>query len=161
VENGGSGGWLENIQLIIPLIIIVVFSIFLRRRRRTGASGSNADIVAGFLSDLNYNVKVSESMSTGMQSNKTYRTATWRRNFGKIDFLEPKLTEELTQAFILAEDANDRIAKSKQYKSTSYLMGMQTGKIMSLMGSAKQGLETWIRENYQTQAPQRRTGLFG
>lgn len=161
MDNGGAGGLLDNLQLIIPLVLIVVFGIFMRRRKK-GAGGSKTDVAFSLLSAVKNNQKLVESLSMNWQAKKKFSTSVWKVNENKIDFLGGRLQGELSTAFTLAEDCNDRIEKSKQYKSTSYMMGIPTDKLASSLAASKEGLEIWLRQNMQTEPPQRRRGgLFG
>lgn len=160
MENDGAGGLLGNLQLLIPLVIIAILGIFMRRRRAK-KGGSKAEVALSLLSDTQYNMKVAEALSVNWQSTKMFRTGTWSKNRDKVDFLDGRLREDLSTAYGLAEDYNRRIAKSKQYKSTSYLMGTEAGKLSSALAASKEGLETWLRQNLQAETSQRRRGPFG
>ena len=62
----------------------------------------------------------------------------------------------------MAEEYNERIVSAKKNNSTSYLMGIQTDKLAYELNKAKEGLEVWVRDNFQTEVFKgRKRGLFG
>lgn len=159
MENGSGGDWLQNLQLIIPIAIIIIFGIVMRRRQ---GGRTKLEVAGGLLRDVKYNLKMTDTLSSTWQTPKRLKTDNWSRNKDKIEFLEQSVQDELNNAFNIAEDYNQRITAAKQHKSTSYLMGIEPGKLSNSLAKSQEGLETWIRENYQTEISQRpRRGLFG
>lgn len=159
MDNGAGGGILENIGLLIPIIVIIVLGILMRRR---GGAKTNLEVAIGLLSDIKHNQKITDSLSSTWQVKKKFKTGNWSRNKDKIDFLDEQLQHEIVDAFSLAEDYNQRIDEAKRQKSTSYLMGIQADKMGDSLTKSREGLEVWVRENFQTELFQRRRrGLFG
>ena len=157
-ENGTGGGLMQNLQLLIPLIIILVLGIQMRRLR---GARSNLEVAVGLVSDVKYNLKVLNAFSASRPSFKKLKTGNWKKNNAKIVFLDQELQNSLTSAFTSALDYNDRLAQAKQQKSTSYMLGVDTAKLVEALTKSQEGLTVWIRENYQTEMVRRRRGLFG
>ena len=115
----------------------------------------------GLLSEINHNLKVTDAYSSDWRVKKRFKTGNWDRNKEKIDFLDEQLQMNISSAFGLAEDFNQRIDDAKQHKSTSYLAGIPVDKMTEPLTKSKQGLTEWIQANFQTElAQRRRRGLF-
>ena len=158
MDNGAAGSFWENFALLIPIIIIIIFGILMRRRR---GGRTRLEVAIGLLSEINHNMKITEAYSSDWQTKKKFKTGNWNRNQDKIDFLDQDLQNNLSNAFGLAEEFNQRIDEAKQHKSASYLAGIQPVKMTEPLTRSKQGLTEWIQANFQTEMSQRRRGLFG
>jgi len=158
VDNGDTGGFLDSLKFLIPIVIIFILGILMKRRQ---AGKSNIEVAIGLLSDTKHNLKITDSLSSTWEVKKKFKTGNWNKNQGKIDFLDERLQDDIYTAFSLAEDYNERIVAARQHKSTSYLMGIQADKLGSALTASRDGLEEWVRENFQSQTTQRRRGLFG
>lgn len=158
MDNGAASSFWENFGLLIPIIIIIIFGILMRRRR--GAK-THLEVAIGLLSEINHNLKVTDAYSANWRVKKRFKTGNWNRNKDKIDFLDEQLQMNMSSAFDLAEDFNQRIDDAKQHKSTSYLAGIPVDKMIEPLTKSKQGLTEWIQANFQTEMFQRRRrGLF-
>lgn len=158
-EQGTEGGLMQNLQLLIPLAIILILGIWMRRRR---GARSNLEIAVGLVSDVRYNLKVINVFSSTTPSYKKLKTGTWQKNSAKIEFLDEQLRNSIVTAFTAAVDYNNRVSESKQRKSSAYMLGVDTGKMVDAFGKSQEGLSSWIKENWQVEMRQRRRpGLFG
>lgn len=151
---GGENQW----YILIPLIILIVFMFFSRRRK---AERTDTDIAGSLFYDVNTNLKLVESVSSGGRPSK-FKTDSWKRNSEKIDFLDASLRGDLADAFTLAETFNQEIEAAKKYKSSTYLTTINVDKLKSPLTKSKQGLEGWLKVNMQQQGPDAgRRGCMG
>lgn len=152
---GGEGNqWM----LIIPLIIIVVYSLFFRRRK---AEGTQMEIASSLFFDISENLRIAEDF--GFQKRpKKFRTGSWQRNSEKVDFLETSLLSDLDEVFTLAESFNQEIDAAKKQKSNIYLSGVDVHKIEGPLTKSKEGLQQWLKTNMQQAGPDAgRRGCMG
>ena len=159
MDNGAAGSFWENFGLLIPIIIIIIFGILMKRRR---GGKSRLEVAVGLLSEVNHNLKAIDTVSSDWQVKKKFKIRNWNRNQDKIDFLDEELQDNLSSAFSLAEGYNNKIDEAKQHKSTSYLAAIQPDKMREPLTKSKDGLTEWVQANFQTELLQRRRrGLFG
>ena len=159
MDNGADGSFWQNFGLLIPIIIIIIFGILMRRR---GGGKTHLEVAVSLLSEVNHNLKVMDAFSSNWRVKKRFKTGNWNRNQDKTDFLDEELQDNLSDAFSLAEDFNQRVIEAKQHKSTSYLAGIQVDKLREPLTKSKEGLTEWVQANFQTEMSQRRRrGLFG
>ena len=145
--------------IIIPIIILIVLSFVMRRRRP--AEKTDTEIAGSLFLDANENLKLAESFSFQRRPKK-FRTGSWQRNSEKVDFLDASLRSSLADAFGLAEDFNQEIEAAKKYKSTIYLSGVDVHKLEEPLTKSKQGLEEWLKANIQQTGPEAgRRGCMG
>lgn len=152
---GGEGNqWM----LIIPLIIIVVYSLFFRRRK---AEGTQMEIASSLFFDISENLRIAEDFSFQKRPKK-FRTGSWQRNSEKVDFLETSLLSDLDEVFTLAESFNQEIDAAKKQKSNIYLSGVDVHKIEGPLTKSKEGLQQWLKTNMQQAGPDAgRRGCMG
>ena len=136
--------------ILIPIIILIVLSFVMRRRRP--AEKTDAEIAGTLFLDVNENLKLAESFSFQRRPKK-FRTGSWQRNSEKVDFLGASLRSSLADAFGLAEDFNQQIDAAKKYKSTIYLSGVDVRKLEGPLTKSKEGLEEWLKANMQQMGP--------
>ena len=149
----------ENWYILIPLVILIVFTFFFRRRR--GAERTDAEIAGSLFQDVNNNLRLVESISSGGRPSK-FKTDSWKRNSEKIDFLDASLRGDLADTFTLAETFNQEIEAAKKYKSSTYLTTINVDKLNGPLTKSKQGLEGWLKVNMQHQGPDAgRRGCMG
>lgn len=141
-----GGQW----QWLIPLIIIIVLSFVMRRRRP--AEKTPQDIASSLLMDVVANQRALEKFETQKRPKKL-RLGSWQRNSEKIDFLEPSLRSTLAEAFRQIEDFNLRVESAKMYKSTSYLFGVNIERLEGPLTKSREGLEEWLRANIEQAGP--------
>ena len=141
-----GGQW----QWLIPLIIIIVLSFVMRRRRP--AEKTPQDIASSLLMDVVANQRALEKFETQKRPKKL-KLGSWQRNSEKIDFLEPSLRSTLAEAFRQIEDFNLRVESAKMYKSTSYLFGVNIERLDGPLTKSREGLEEWLRANIEQAGP--------
>jgi hypothetical protein len=143
-----TGG--EQWQWLIPLIIIIVLSFVMRRRRP--AEKTPQDIASSLLMDVVANQRALEKFETQKRPKKL-QFGSWQRNSEKIDFLEPSLRSTLADTFRQIEDFNLRVESAKMYKSTSYLFGVNVEKLQGPLAKSREGLEEWLKANIEQAGP--------
>lgn len=129
--------------IIIPIIILIVLSFVMRRRR---AEKTDQEIVGSLFMDVNENLRLMERFSYRGRPKK-FKTDSWKRNSEKIGFLDQSLQNTLSQAFTLAEDFNLQIDAAKKQRANIYLTGVDAHKLEAPLTKSKEGLEEWIRSN--------------
>ena len=143
---------------IIPLIVLVVLSIVMKRRK---SEKTPQEIASSLFSDINSNQQIVEGFAFQGRPKKL-QLGSWQRNNAKLDFLEPSLRSSLASTFRLSEDFNMQIESAKTYQSSSYLEGISVDKLKRSMEESKQGLEDWIKSNMQQAGPDAgRRGCMG
>lgn len=140
----------EQWSWLIPLIIIIVLSFVMRRRRP--AEKTPQDIASSLLMDVMANQRALEKFDTQKRPKKL-QLGSWKRNSEKIDFLEPSLRSTLTDTFRQIEDFNLRVESAKMYKSTSYLFGVNIEKLQQPLEKSREGLEEWLKANIEQVGP--------
>jgi len=146
-------------SILIPIIILIVLSFVMRRRRP--AEKTDPAIAGSLFLDVNENLKLAESFSFQRRPKK-FRTGSWQRNSEKVDFLDVSLRSSLADAFGLAEGFNQEIESAKKYKSTIYLSGVDVQKLEGPLTKSKEGLEEWLKANMQQTGPEAgRRGCMG
>ena len=144
---GGEGG--SQWTFIIPLIILIVFSIFMRRRR---SENTPQDIAASLLNDLNANQGIIDRFGTDAKPTKL-KTGSWERNNNKLGFLDDATRTNVSNFFKMAEDFNMQIETAKHYKTTSYLSGINVERIKEPLAKSREGLQEWMKVNMQQAGP--------
>jgi tRNA/tmRNA/rRNA uracil-C5-methylase (TrmA/RlmC/RlmD family) len=129
--------------IIIPIIILIVLSFVMRRRR---AEKTDPEIVGSLFMDVNENLRLMERFSVRGRPKK-FKTDSWNRNSEKIGFLPQSLQENLSQVFRLAEEFNQSIDAAKKQRANIYLTGVDAHKLEAPLTKSKEGLEEWIRSN--------------
>ena len=145
-DFGEGSQWM----ILIPIIILIVLSFVMRRRRP--AEKTDPEIAGSLFLDVNENLKLAESFSLQRRPKK-FMTGSWQRNSEKVDFLDASLRSSLADAFGLAEDFNQEIESAKKYKSTIYLSGVDVHKLEEPLTKSKEGLEEWLKANIQQAGP--------
>jgi len=151
---GESNQW----TIIIPIIILVVLSVVMRRRRP--AEKTEPEIVGGLFMDVNENLRLMGSFSLRGRPKK-FKTDSWKRNSEKVGFLAQSLRDTLSQAFTLAEDFNQRIDRAKKERASVYLTGIDVHRLEAPLTESKKGLEEWIRANMPLDTGAGRRGCMG
>ena len=144
--GGGDNQW----QIILPLIIFVIFAMFMRRRK---AERTDTEVASSLLMDIHENLKVVESF--GYQKKpKKFKVGSWQRNSSKLGFLEPALLTDLTEAFNLAENFNQQIDMARKQKSDIYLSGLDVHKVEGPLTKSRDGLQKWLKARMQQAGPE-------
>ena len=128
---------------VVPVIILLVVNAFFRKQKQQQARLS---VVRSLLSEINYNQKLMEAFSLQWQTKK-FKTATWKRNKDKMDYIDSGLRYTLADAYEIAEGFNREIDAAKKHKSVSYLAGIRMDRLKEPLAKSKQGLEEWLALN--------------
>ena len=154
IFGGDSNQWM----FLIPLVIIIMWSLFFRRRK---AEGTEVEIASSLFFEISENLRIVEGFSTQKRPKK-FKTGSWQRNSEKVVFLEASLQEDLADAFNLAESFNQSIDLAKKQKSNIYLSGIDVHKLEEPLTKSKEGLQEWLKTNMQQAGPQAgRPGCMG
>ena len=129
--------------ILIPIILIVIFNVFFRRRK---AEKTQPEIAMSLLSEVVTNQQIAEAATKTTQIRK-FRTGSWQRNREKLDFLDEKLRDELAKAFNMAEEFNRAVDATRKFKSSSYLEGISVDRLKESFTRNRQGLEGWFELN--------------
>lgn len=152
--GAGSQQW----QIIIPIIILIVISIVMSRRRKV--EKTEPEIVGSLFLDVNENLRLMGGFSLRGRPKK-FKTDSWKRNSEKVGFLAQSLRDTLSQTFALAEDFNQRIDRARKERASVYLTGIDVHKLEAPLTKSKQGLEEWIRANMPLDTGAGRRGCMG
>lgn len=148
----------KNISALIPLILLVLFQIFVRRRR---SEKTHSEIVTNLLKEINHNQQLMEAFLVAWQTRK-FKSDIWQRNKNRLDFLDQHVQIALTGAYDLAEEFNREIISAKKFKSSSYLANVNVDKLREPLARSRQGLEDWLGLNAEQQgSPGVKRSLFG
>lgn len=154
---GFGDGW-QNLALIAVVIIILIASIFLKKRKGESAPML---IAMGLLREVDKNQKLMEAFLFHWKAKK-FKTETWKNNNAKFDFLDEELQIALSDAFEMAEEFNQQIEAARKHKTSSYLAAIQVDRLREPLAESRQGLEEWIQENWgKTELYPKRRGFFG
>ena len=152
---GGEGSqW----TVMLPLLVFVIFAIFMRRRK---TEGSDTEVASSLLIDINENLKQVGSFEY-QKKPKTFRAGSWQRNSTKLGFLDPELLADITNAFSMVETVNEQITRAKKEKSAIYLSGVDVHKLEEPLTKSRDGLQEWLKARIQQQGPEAgRRGCMG
>jgi hypothetical protein len=143
VDNGDFGDIGKTLIILIPLILLILFNIFFRRRK---GERTQPEIAISLLSEVALNQQIAEAFLQKAQVKK-FRTDSWQRNREKLDFLDQKLQDELAKTFNMAEEFNRAADDARKFKSSSYLLGVPVDKLKESLARSRQGLEQWFEAN--------------
>ena len=143
MDNGDLGDIGRNLIILVPIILLILFNIF--RRRRKGER-TEPEIAMSLLSEVAFNQQIVESFFQQGRATKL-RTGSWQRNKDKLEFLDQKLQENLAKTFSMAEEFNRALDASHKFKSSSYLEGISPDKLKDSLARSRQGLEEWFQSN--------------
>ena len=128
---------------LIPVIILILVNVFFRKQQE---QKRRLTVVKSLLSEIDYNQKLVEAFSFHWQAKK-FKTATWKRNKDKMDYIEQGLHTTLAGAYEIAEEFNREIDAAKKHKSASYLASIQVDRLSEPLAKSRQGLEEWLQLN--------------
>ena len=129
---------------MLPVIFFVVFNVLFRKQQE---QKKRVTVVKSLLSEIDYNQKLAESFSTGLQIKK-FKTATWDRNKDKLNYMDDEgLYSALVDSYEIAREFNREIDMAKNYKSTSYLASIKLDRLREPLARSKQGLQEWLERN--------------
>lgn len=143
MDFGDLGEIGKILAYLIPVIILILTNVFFRKQKQQKARLS---LVRSLLSEINYNQKLMDAFSLQWQTKK-FKTATWKRNKDKMDYIDPGLRYTLADAYEIAEGFNREIDAAKKHKSVSYLAGIRVDRLKEPLAKSKQRLEEWLALN--------------
>ena len=144
MENGDLGDIGSNLIILVPIVLVILFNIVLKKRR---GEKTQAEIALSLLADVTQNQRIVEAFIQQSQVKK-FRTDSWQRNRGKAEFLEPELREDLADTFGMAEEFNRAIDAARKYKSSSYLEGIPVDRLKESLDWSRQELAEWVQLNH-------------
>jgi len=128
---------------LIPVIVFILFNVLFKKQRE---QQRRMAVVKSLLSETDYNSKLAQSFSLRSQM-KRFKAATWKRNKGKIDYIDQSLHSTLANAYEIADEFNREIDAVKKHKSASYIAGIDTSRLIEPLAKSKRGLEEWLELN--------------
>jgi len=143
MDFGDLGEILENLVFLIPVIIIILTNFLFRKQKQ---QQTRLSVVRSLLSEIDYNQKLVESFSLKWQARK-FKTAAWKRNKDRMDYIDTGLRYILADAYEIAEEFNREIDAAKKHKSVSYLAGIRVDRLGKPLSKSKRGLEEWLELN--------------
>lgn len=133
---------LQNWTIILPVILIIVFQFFARKK---GPKTSNThDIARQLLRELGLNRKLAEIFTYHHRSKK-FISSTWKMVSTKVDFLDRPLQNRLSDTYMLIEDYNQQISSANKNRSASYLASIDVGRLTEMIGKCEDGLKGWLK----------------
>ena len=131
------------LSYLIPLIIFILFNVVFRKHRE---KQRQLGVVKSLLSEIEYNSNLVDSFSMRSQI-KNFKTATWKRNREKMDYIDQSLYSTLADAYEIADGFNREIDAAKKHKSASYIAGIDVSRLTKSLAKSKRGLEEWLELN--------------
>lgn len=128
---------------LIPVIMFLLFNVLFKKQRE---QQRRMAVVKSLLSETDFNSKLVDSFSFQSQM-KNFKTATWKKNKDKMDYVDPTLYSTLADAYEIADGFNREIDAARKHKSTSYIAGIDTRRLVEPLAKSRQGLEEWIELN--------------
>ncbi|MFC1894118.1 hypothetical protein ACFLYR_08950 [Chloroflexota bacterium] len=131
------------LSYLIPVIMFLLFNVFFKKQRE---QQRRMAVVKSLLSETDFNSKLVDSFSFQSQM-KNFKTATWKKNKDKMDYVDQTLYSILAGAYEIAEGFNREIDVARKYGSTSYIAGIDTRRLVEPLAKSRRGLEEWIELN--------------
>lgn len=131
------------LSYLIPLIIFILFNVVFKKHRE---KQRQLGVVKSLLSEIEYNSNLVDSFSMRSQM-KNFKTATWKRNREKMDYIDQSLYSTLADAYEIADGFNREIDAAKKHKSASYIAGIDVSRLTKPLAKSKQGLKEWLELN--------------
>ena len=128
---------------LVPAIILILTNVIFRKHKQ---QKERLSVARSLMSEIDYNQKLIDAFSMQWQTKK-FKTATWKRNKNKMDYIDPGLRYTLADAYEIAEEFNREIDTAKKHQSTSYLAGIRVDRLSEPLAKSKQGLEEWLQLN--------------
>ena len=151
-------GTVINVILGVLVVVALALNIFVKLRRSMRSPLGRVSLI---LVDVNRNEKLVENFGFHRGVGRM-KTGAWKKNQDKVDFLPQELRMELSQLFDMVKDVNERIDAARNFKSDSYMAGIDVSKLKAPLAKSKQQLQEWLQENMQNPEyqPKRRRGIF-
>jgi len=131
------------LSYLVPLIIFILFNVVFKKHRE---KQRQLGVVKSLLSEIEYNSNLVDSFSMRSQM-KNFKTATWKRNREKMDYIDQSLYSTLADAYEIADGFNREIDAAKKHKSASYIAGIDVSRLTKPLAKSKQGLKEWLELN--------------
>ena len=131
------------LSYLVPVVILLVVNVFFRKQQE---AKRRQQVVRSLLSEINYNQKLMEAFLVRWQAKK-FKTGSWKRNRGKMDYIDQDLHNTLASAYEIAEEFNREIGAARKHKSASYLANIQVDRLKEPLAKSRQGLEEWLELN--------------
>jgi hypothetical protein len=64
-----------------------------------------------------------------------------------MDYIDQAVHSTLADAYEIADEFNRDIDKAKKYKSSSYLAGIEVGRLKEPLAKSRRGVEEWLELN--------------
>jgi len=138
--------WDEIGRVLVTLVPVVIFLVINLLFRKQQAQKRRLTTVRSLVSEIDYNQKLVEAFSFRGQLKK-FKTGTWQRSKGKLDYLVSDLQNALADAYGIAEGFNREIDAAKKHKSAGYLANIQADRLSKPLARCQQGLEEWLQLN--------------
>jgi len=131
------------LSYLIPIIIFILFNVVFKKQRE---KQRQLGVVKSLLSETEYNSNLVDSFSMRSQM-KNFKTATWKRNRDKMDYIDQSLYSTLADAYEIADGFNREIDAAKKHESASYIAGINVSRLTKPLAKSKQGLKEWLELN--------------
>ena len=131
------------VSYLIPVIMFILFNVLFKKHRE---QQRRMAVVKSLLSETDFNSKLVDSFSFQSQM-KNFKATTWKRNKDKMDYIDQTLYLTLADAYEIADGFNREIDAARKHKSTSYIAGIDTRRLVEPLAKSRQGLEEWIELN--------------
>jgi len=131
------------LSYLIPIIIFILFNVVFKKQRE---KQRQLGVVKSLLSETEYNSNLVDSFSMRSQM-KNFKTATWKRNRDKMDYIDQSLYSTLADAYEIADGFNREIDAAKKHDSASYIAGINVSRLTKPLAKSKQGLKEWLELN--------------
>ena len=130
----------QILAYLVPVLIFVVINVFFRKQQE---QKRQQQAVRDLLSEIDYNQELMEAFLLKWQAKK-FKTGAWKRNRGKMDYIDQSLHNTLAGAYEIVEEFNSEIDTAKKHKSPSYLAGIQVDRLKEPLAKSRQGLKEWL-----------------
>ncbi|UCC16506.1 MAG: hypothetical protein JSU58_09085 [Dehalococcoidales bacterium] len=147
----------EVMPVILVIIGLVAIQLFLRRKG--GSRSPHQYVVHAILSDIRINLRLVEILMDGEQI-KRFAINGWKTSRNNIEFLSQNIQSALTDAFDIAQDYNEQVSTTTQFKTSNYEASIDTVKLKDRLQKCKSALEDWLMNNVGTTDPGGKTGIF-
>ena len=131
------------LSYLTPVILFLIFNVLFKKQRE---QQRRMAVVKNLLSETDHNIKLVDSFSFQSQM-RNFKTATWKINKGKMDYIGQTLYSTLADAYEIADGFNREIDAARKHRSTTYIAGIDTRRLVEPLAKSRQGLEEWIELN--------------
>jgi hypothetical protein len=135
----GNAAWV----LVIVIVLLLLWTFSRRRKPRS----SKLDSTIAVLSDIDYNLKVTDIRINDKLSKKNFKIDNWRFYKDRLEFLDAEVLTSLTEAFTLAEEFKNKINTAKKNNTLETLQDMQVERLKEPLTRSRKGLVAWLKAN--------------